>query len=152
LNVGVVERKGNSAIFFRKKEHGGIKLFGSKNAYGTQFVKRQRTLRDSRGRPIKVEEASGEGASKVNPSDESASEVSNSDVRTFEESPSSPLLVLLNSGDLTALQELPGVGIKRAKKIIAARGEIKFSNTGELEKVEGLSKKAIAKIIGHFKE
>ena len=53
LNVGVVERKGNSAVFFRKKVQGGIKLFDSNNADGKQFVKHPRTPRDSRGRPIK---------------------------------------------------------------------------------------------------
>mmetsp|Transcript_16047 Transcript_16047/g.30062 ORF Transcript_16047/g.30062 Transcript_16047/m.30062 type:complete len:214 (-) Transcript_16047:170-811(-) len=51
LNVSLVSFKGHSAVLYRPQTS-GIKFHESNNADGSQFVKKERTERDSRGRPL----------------------------------------------------------------------------------------------------
>lgn len=63
-----------------------------------------------------------------------------------------PQSISINSGDLTELEKLPGVGPGLAQKIIDYRAEHgAFQSVDELRNVKGIGEKRLAKISGYVR-
>jgi len=61
-------------------------------------------------------------------------------------------LINLNTADLKALTLLPGIGKTKAAAIVSYRDKNgKFSSLDDLKNVQGLGKKAIAKLEGRIR-
>lgn len=59
-------------------------------------------------------------------------------------------VINLNSATSAQLDQLPGVGVKAAERIIAHRAKTPFTRPEELVKVKGFGKKKVEKIKAHL--
>lgn len=93
--------------------------------------------------PAKKKEAATEKAAKNEPSEKAVATA-----KTLTPSQKSKLLELLNKGDETALQTLPGIGAARAKNIVKARP---FADPVDLVKINGIGDATLEDIVAHAK-
>jgi len=54
--------------------------------------------------------------------------------------------VNINTGSIKKLSFLPGIGRKKAKRIIAYRSKRRFNNVVQLRKIKGIGRKLLARI------
>lgn len=74
-------------------------------------------------------------------------ESSNASLATVDSADTNPDRVHLNTADLSQLQQIPGIGEKKAREIIQYRQDNgSFKSIDELQEIDGIGQKTVEKI------